>query len=310
MVEPRASQPRQAADLLVRSAAPAGDPLVPLREGFERLAARCTEILGALAPVPMELGFRDMLSCPLGDARAAWAETTLVGAFQTSDKGVRVLVGADAAFVNAALDAALGADGTEPAGTERAPTRIGLRLAGTIFRQVIDELRSSLDGNFAALELDRIDTAANLPAPAHPEELSVVAKFGLATLERAGEMFVVLPQSALQVAGPGAAPAAAKGGVGAGDRGWKARIEQEVQRTEVTLHAVLDERELTLGDIAALRVGQVLPLKATPRSNVRVVCNDQTMFWCELGQAEGVYTLRIRDFPDQEREMLDAITSR
>jgi flagellar motor switch protein FliM len=75
------------------------------------------------------------------------------------------------------------------------------------------------------------------------------------------------------------------------------------------LHAVLDERELTLGEIAELHIGQVPPLKATPRSNVKVVCNDQTMFWCELGQTEGVYTLRIREFPDEEQELIDAITS-
>ena len=312
MSDPAPSNPRPAADLLVRSAAPAGDPLAELRGTFEQLAVRCTERLGELAPAPMELSFRDIASGPMGDANTACGESSLVGVFQTPDKSGRVLVGADTAFLNAAIEAVLGSDGTEPAGAERAATRIGLRLAGTIFQQIVDELRPSVLGSkSAALELDKVDTAAKLPAPARWDEPSVTARFGLSTLGRPGELFRVLPQSAIQGAEPASARATAGGAPpGAGDTGWSRRIEQEVHRTEVTLHAVLDERELTLGEIAGLRIGQVLPLKATPRSNVRVVCNDQTMFWCELGQAEGVYTLRIKEFPDQERELLDAITSR
>jgi flagellar motor switch protein FliM len=310
MVESNSSQVRQAAQLLVKSAVPAADPLESLKGAFERLAARCTETLGELAPVPMDLAFRDMASCPIGDAHAGFGETAMIGAFQTPDKGIRILVGADTALLDASLDAVFGADGSEPANGERAATRIGLRLAGTIFQRVIDELRPSLFGSkAAALELEKVYTADELPAPARRDESSVVARFGLSMLDRAGEMFVILPQSALQGVQPGAATAAGGGASAPGDTGWSKRIEQEVQRTEVTLHAVLDERQLTLGEIAGLHVGQVLALKATPRSNVKVVCNDQTMFWCELGQAQGMYTLRIKDFPDQERELIDAITS-
>lgn len=290
---------------------PAADPLAPVTGALEQLAARCTESVADLAPVPMELAFRDVVSCPFGDAQEGLADTALVGAFQSVDKNTRVLIGADPACVDAALEALLGSDGSEPADASRAPTRIGMRVAEAVFRHVLDALRPAMSGGKGpALELDGLETAEKLPAPARPDQLAFKATFDFSALGRAGELFVVLPQSALHGVGLAVVPGGGASQAGPGDAGWGERIEREVHRTEVTLQAVLDERELTLSEIAGLRVGQVLPLKATPRSNVRVICNDQTMFWCELGQAEGVYTLRIKDFPDQERELIDAITSR
>ena len=310
MREPGSPQARQAAELLVRNAAPAVDPLAPLRGALDRLCPQCTEKLGQLAPVPIDLALLDLVSGTTGDAVPDYGASAVVGAFYTPNRSSRIVIGADGALMNAALEAVFGADGSEPADDAgRAPTRIVIRLAGTIFEHVADALRLAFFGvNAAPLELEKVEAAAKWPAPARRDEPSVLAKFGLSTLERAGEMFILLPQSALQeielAPGDGLAVAPM-----VRDTGWSKRIEQEVQRTQVMLHAVLDERELTLGEIAELRVGQVLPLKATPRSSVKVVCNDQTLFWCELGQTEGIYTLRIKDFPDEEQELINAITA-
>ena len=61
----------------------------------------------------------------------------------------------------------------------------------------------------------------------------------------------------------------------------------------------------TLGDIASLRAGEVLALQANAKTQVRLECNAEPLFFCDLGQADGVYTLRTDDFVDQEQELLD-----
>ena len=43
------------------------------------------------------------------------------------------------------------------------------------------------------------------------------------------------------------------------------QIATEVKKTEVTLKAVLEERFLSLGEIADLKIGDVIELQATPR---------------------------------------------
>ena len=61
----------------------------------------------------------------------------------------------------------------------------------------------------------------------------------------------------------------------------------------------------TLGDIASLRAGEVLALQANAKTQVRLECNAEPLFFCDLGQADGFYTLRTDDFVDQEQELLD-----
>src|SRR5690606_16705261 len=103
-------------------------------------------------------------------------------------------------------------------------------------------------------------------------------------LNRGGEMFVIIPQAALnpmrQTLGK-----VLSGDSSTRDPRWAKQIAAEVKKTEVTLKAVLEERYLTLGEIAGLQVGQVLELQATPRSRVKLEGNNQALFWCHIGRA-------------------------
>ena len=78
-------------------------------------------------------------------------------------------------------------------------------------------------------------------------------------------------------------------------------------RAEVTLRAILDEKSVTLEQIAALKIGQRIELNVTPRSPVKLEANEQPLFWCQLGQSEGNYRLRIENVFDPEQEFLDDI---
>ena len=70
-------------------------------------------------------------------------------------------------------------------------------------------------------------------------------------------------------------------------------MQQEINNTEVTLTAILEERRVTLADVAAFRVGQVISLEARIDGRIRLECNNQPLFMCEIGQLEGAYTLRV-----------------
>ncbi len=62
-----------------------------------------------------------------------------------------------------------------------------------------------------------------------------------------------------------------------------------------------------LAEIAGLNVGQVLDLQATPRTRVHLECDGQRMILCQFGKSNGVYTLRVEDFVDREREFMNDI---
>jgi flagellar motor switch protein FliM len=98
----------------------------------------------------------------------------------------------------------------------------------------------------------------------------------------------------------------ASGAAGRRDADWARHIGAEVRRSEVRLSAILDERRVTLADVAAWKVGQVLSLRAGPESRVRLVCNDTTILACDLGQADGAYTLRVAEIVE-EPELIDVL---
>ena len=59
----------------------------------------------------------------------------------------------------------------------------------------------------------------------------------------------------------------------------------------------------------SFRVGQVLELKATPRTRVHLECDGERMVVCQFGKSNGVYTLRVDDFVDREQEFMNDILS-
>ncbi len=50
---------------------------------------------------------------------------------------------------------------------------------------------------------------------------------------------------------------------------------------------------MSLGDIADLRVGGILPLRSNDFDAVRLECAGRGMFLCKLGQGDGRYRLEI-----------------
>jgi flagellar motor switch protein FliM len=112
-------------------------------------------------------------------------------------------------------------------------------------------------------------------------------------------MFVVIPQPALTPIRQQLSRDLSSDG-SASDPRWRKMMREGVQKTEVKAVAVLDEQELTLGDIASWRVGGLLPLKASAVTKIRLDSKNQPLFWCELGQDQGHYTLKVSDRVDVE----------
>jgi flagellar motor switch protein FliM len=70
-------------------------------------------------------------------------------------------------------------------------------------------------------------------------------------------------------------------------------MQQEIQNTDVEISAVLEERRMTLVELASLKVGQLLPLDARVDGRIRLISNNEPLFLCEIGQSEGRFALRV-----------------
>jgi len=297
-------------DRLLDAAGLSLDRLPMLHVIFDRMTTFCADHLRHLAASPMYYSLSEIESGRIGDILEMYEANAIAGVFHAPEWDSHVLVGFDRDFIFTMVEVLLGSDGSEPpADEERGFSNIELRLAQAIFEQVGKALQASFalvaDTPF---KFERLETRMDFAVIGRRNNQSVVAKFLLQALNRGGEMFVIIPQSVLNPMRQTLARVLS-GDSSTRDPRWAKQIATEVQKPEVTLKAVLEERHLSLGEIADLKVGQILELQATPRSRVKLEGNNQGLFWCHVGKAEGSYVLRVDEFINQEQEFIDDVLS-
>jgi flagellar motor switch protein FliM len=196
-----------------------------------------------------------------------------------------------------------GGDGTEALPPDPpACSRVEMQVAKSAAEALGRALEAALDpASKPDFRFDRLDVVTD---KIRDRMGGLVARFAVELFGRGAALSMCLPPSvfpALKQALPSAPAEETRA-----DPAWARLMEEGVKRAEVTLRAFLEER-LTLGVIARLKVGQILPLESTPRTRARTECNGQQLFWCEIGQGEGTYTIRIDEPVDQARESGHAV---
>ena len=77
------------------------------------------------------------------------------------------------------------------------------------------------------------------------------------------------------------------------DRRWSQLMEVGVRQTRLPVTAVLEEVQMSLGDVARFRAGALLPLQCKDFTAIRLDCSGRGMFACKLGEAAGRYRLEV-----------------
>lgn len=279
------------------------DRMPMLNVVFDRLTSGCSDNLKPLVASPVYFAFNGFASGRFGEMLDAYENNAVAGIFHAPEWDSHILVGLDRDFLFTMVEALFGSDGGEPpVEDERAFSSLEIRLAQTILEQVGRALESSFSLVSATpFRLERTETRMEFAVIGGRNNKAVEAKFTIQALNRGGEMFLILPQSVINPMRP-ALSKVLTGDTAARDPKWTQQIAAEVQKAEVTLRAVLEERLLTLGEIADLKVGQIIGLDATPSTRVKLEGNDRPLFWCHMGQAQGSYVLRVDEAIAQDKE--------
>ena len=281
------------------------DRLPMLSVVFDRLTTGCSDNLKHLVASPVHFSLGGIQSGRIGELLDAYDNNAIAGLFHAPDWDSHILVGLDRDFVFTMVEVLLGSDGGEPPVEDERPfSGIETRIAQIVLEQVGKALESSFSLVAATpFRLERTETCMEFAVIGGRGNKAVEAKFLLQALNRSGEMFLIIPQSVINPMRPSLSKVLTGESV-ARDPIWSQQIAAEVQKAEVTLRAVLEERTLTLGEISALKVGQVIGLDATPTTRVKLEGNDRPLFWCHMGQAQGSYVLRIDEAIAPEKEGL------
>ncbi len=74
---------------------------------------------------------------------------------------------------------------------------------------------------------------------------------------------------------------------------WESHLTMELWQTEVPIQAVLDEFELSLGDVMNWQEGTRIELNCAPDSRIKLRCGDISMFEGQMGRKGVNIAVRI-----------------
>jgi flagellar motor switch protein FliM len=302
---------RDGPEVLLDSAGVSVERLPMLHVIFDRMATQCSESMRQLSTAPAYVTINSMKTERIGNILESYDGRAVIAVLQAQSWDARIMFGLDNKLVFTLVEAFFGGDGSElPYSENRALTNIELRVAQKIFDIVSKTLQASFSSVVETrFKLERLESRMDFVVIAPRNNFAVITKINLKILGRSGELFVVIPQSALTLLRQNLSRDMSNE-ISKPDPHWSKHIHSEVGRTEVTIRAVIEEHGFDLGDIADLKVGNVLQLQVTPRSRVKLEGNAEPLFWCQLGQAEGKYTLRVEDEVDVQQEFLDDLLGR
>lgn len=278
---------------------PGGSPadrLPAFREALADVARAWQNRFLGLAAAEGEITFSRVTVCKVDDIPSRRAPGALLASVQAPAWNTRIGITFDRLFVTAMVEALFGGTGEEIEATAESPmSPVDLQIADVVVRHVSEALA--------------LGFAKCLPSPFVPDGLLpkyeagflgkpatavVVGTLNLTTLGVTVELDVLVPLAAMMVFADELAEPVEEG-PNFEDPRWTQRLGTEIRRASMRLQAYVDLDPMALGLIAGLSVGQLIELPQGATGKVRLQCEGDDLFRCDLGQSTGFYTLRVEE---------------
>jgi flagellar motor switch protein FliM len=299
---------RPVSDKLYESATLSVERMPMLRVVFDKMSNVCSDTLQRMSGTQARYAIDELRIVRVADVIDACDDSIVSCVIKASGWDSYLLICLDRAFVYTLLETMFGGDSAEPPLESQRPySKIEKRLVELTCEYVASALKSCFAGIAdSAFTYQRIEERGDYGFLGKRTSQAVAARIALKALGRSGTMLIVIPQAALTPALPNLARDPSAEPVNP-DTDWTKQFESEVGRATVALRAIIEGRDLTLGEIASFQVGQIIPLPTLAQNRVRLESNGKSVFWCQLGQADGFYTLRIESAVDEEQEFINDI---
>jgi len=135
----------------------------------------------------------------------------------------------------------------------------------------------------------------------------LTANIALEVFDRSGTMNILIPHAIMAPFKKQFISAKKQEAHISTDQPWIEHIKSQLQHTDMECQASLDGGTITLGEVSQLKVGQILELGIPADSAVRLSSNDEDLFWCQLGQTDGAFTLKIKEPASEKKDFLDVM---
>jgi flagellar motor switch protein FliM len=280
---------------IINSALVSYERLPMLEIVFDRLVRLMTTSLRNFTSDNVEVSLDNISSIRFGDYLNSIPLPAILAVFRAKQLDNYGLLTVDSNLIYSIVDVLLGGRrGTSAMRIEGRPyTTIERMLVQRMIEVVLGDARQAFEPLTAVdFDLERVETNPRFAAIARPANAAILVKLRIDMEDRGGRVELLLPYATLEPIRKMLLQQFMGEKFGR-DNIWEGHLATELWSTNMEVRAVLDEQQVTLGQVADLKVGDTLFLDASPTSDVELRCGAVPLTRGRMGRIGHNVALRL-----------------
>ncbi|WP_419902501.1 flagellar motor switch protein FliM [Kiloniella sp.] len=262
---------------------------------FDRLVRMMSTSLRNFTSDNVEVSLDNITSARFGDYLNSIPLPAMLTVFKAEEWDNYGLMTVDSALIYSIVDVLLGGRrGTAAMRIEGRPyTTIERNLIQRLAHVVLADLSSAFDPlSPVTFRFDRLETNPRFATIARHENAAIVITLRVDMEDRGGRIELLIPYATLEPVRELLLQMFMGEKFGR-DSIWEGHLTAELWQTEVSILAVLEQVNISLGDVMNWKVGDTMDLTVTPESLVELRCGDVSMFKGNMGRKSGNIAVKI-----------------
>jgi len=253
---------------------------------FDRMVRQLSTSLRLFTSDNVDVGLDSMTSLRFDDYLNSIPLPALLVVFRAVEWENFGLVTVDSSLIYTMVDILLGGRRTSK------PVRIEGRPYTTIeqdlVKRLVDVVLADMSSAFeplspATFQFERLETNPRFATITRPANAALLVRLRVDVEERSGIVEILLPHATLEPIRDLLLQMFMGEKFGQ-DTVWEKHLGKELRNTEMDLEAVLDEKEIALGDVMRFKVGTTLLLDCMPDDDVVLKCGGVPVTHGKLGR--------------------------
>jgi flagellar motor switch protein FliM len=263
---------------------------------FDRLVRMMSTSLRNFTQDNVEVTLDGIQSLRFGDYLNSIPLPAMLAVFKAEEWDNFGLMTVDSSLIYSIVDVLLGGRrGTAAMRIEGRPyTTIERNLVERMVHVIFADLSAAFDPlSPVTFRFDRLETNPRFATISRPSNAAIVAKLRIDMEDRGGRLELLIPYATLEPVRELLLQMFMGEKFGR-DSIWETHHARELWRTEVDVHAILDQVEAKLSDVINWKKGTQIMLNATPKSKVQLYCGDIPLFHGTMGRKKDNVAIRVK----------------
>jgi len=207
------------------------------------------------------------------------------------------LINIDSSFTYSMVDVLLGGGHAgRPLRVEGRPyTTIEQDIAKNVIGLMLDDLSSAFNAlTPATFRFERLESNPRFATITRPINPVILTSLKIEMDDRGGKVEIIIPYATIEPIKELLVQLFTGEKFGR-DSIWESHLSKEVTSTMIEVEAVLDDKLLSLGDLASLKVGSTIMMNNSPNGDIQMRCRGIPMMSGRMGCVGNNIAVRVND---------------